>query len=112
MMSTMLALLLAGHFSCFALASEGGKTSGRFCWYQWCFNIQDDMSNDAILPGYIGILASHTKNMSDLQIARTILMFRMFARVLQDSSLRQFPNVDVFLISEIHVATMSLTCVK
>lgn len=89
-----------------------GKHPAGFAGISVCFNIQDDMSNDAILPGYIGILASHTKNMSDLQIARTILMFRMFARVLQGSSLRQFPNVDVFLISEIHVATMSLTCVK
>lgn len=70
-------------------------------------NIQDDMSNDripgwlcyiygVILASYKGILASHTKNMRDLQITRTIWMFQMFARVLQDSSLWQFPNVDVF----------------
>lgn len=91
MMSTMLALLLAGHFSCLALASEGGKTSGRFLQVSVVFQHprwHEQWSNPWVVVLYT--------------VLDTILMLQMFARVLQDSRL--------FRISEIHAATMSLTC--
>ncbi len=107
MLSTMLALLVAGHFSCLALASEGGEKIPQVLLLSVVFQHprwHEQYSKPWVVMLYSVLYCTARlyrddnkphKFMKGLQITRTILMLQMFARVLQDSSLWQFPNVDV-----------------